>query len=229
MALAASSSLLAVYYGGTFDPIHEGHLAIARVARDALKAQVHLVPAADPPHRPPPGASAAQRAQMVSLAIAGETGLLLDDIEIRRAHAHPDRPSYTVDTLAQLRGSLGPGVPLAWLIGGDSLASLTRWYQWERLFELAHIVVVARPGSELPVQLPKPLAAVVDGGQWCADAARLHCRPSGSLLALSMPLREESSTQVRARLAAGEAVDGLVPASVAAFIAGQRLYGLHND
>lgn len=226
--MATAASPLRVYYGGTFDPIHEGHLAIARVARDGLQAQVHLVPAADPPHRPPPGASAAQRARMVALAIAGEPGLELDELEIVRARDRPQRPSYTVDTLAQLRATLGDDVPLAWLIGGDSLASLASWHRWQRLFELAHIVVVPRPGNELPRQLPRALAEVVDGGAWCMDAARLQRQPAGLLHALSMPLRGESSTAVRAALASGEAADGQVPAAVAAFIARHRLYGVHG-
>ena len=229
MGAALQVPSLRLYYGGTFDPIHEGHLAIARAARDGLSAAVHLVPAADPPHRAPPGASAGLRAQMVALAVADEAGLMLDEIEIERARHHPGRPSYTVDTLAQLRQDLGPDVPLAWLIGGDSLGSLERWHQWERLFALAHIVVVDRPGSALPPILPPHLAAVVQGSRWCTDAGQLQAVPAGLLYALPMPLRNESSTAVRARLAAGQTVSGWVAPAVARFIAGHRLYGVHGS
>lgn len=219
---------LPVYYGGTFDPIHNAHLAIAGGVRDALAADVHLVPAADPPHRPPPGASAAQRAQMVRLAIAGQTGLSLDMIELERARRAPQRPSYTVDTLAELRQRHGLVQPLAWLIGGDSLDSLHRWHQWPRLFELAHVVVVGRPGSPLPDALPAPLRQVLGGQGWCADAAELRARPAGCLYPLPLPLREGSATAVRKAIAVGDTVDALVPAAVAAYLRQQGLYRLRE-
>lgn len=215
---------LPVYYGGTFDPIHNAHLAIAGGVRDALAADVHLVPAADPPHRPPPGASAAQRAQMVRLAIAGQTGLSLDMIELERARRAPQRPSYTVDTLAELRQRHGLVQPLAWLIGGDSLDSLHRWHQWPRLFELAHVVVVGRPGSPLPDALPAQLCQVLREGGWCHDAADLRARPAGCLFPLPLPLREGSATAVRKAIAVGGTVDALVPAAVAAYLRQQGLY-----
>lgn len=215
---------LPVYYGGTFDPIHNAHLAIAGGVRDALEAEVHLVPAADPPHRLPPGASAGQRAQMVRLAIAGQPGLVLDTIELERARCVPQRPSYTVDTLAQLRRQHGPGRPLAWLIGGDSLDSLHRWHQWPRLFELAHVVVVGRPGNPLPDAPPAPLRQVLAGREWCRDAADLRARAAGCLYPLPLPLREGSATAVRQAIAAGKPVDTLVPAAVAAYLRQQELY-----
>lgn len=217
---------LPVYYGGTFDPIHNAHLAIAIGARDALHARVHLVPAADPPHRAVPGASAAQRAQMVALAIAGQPGLALDRIELERAARLQGRPSYTVDTLQQLRQQLGPEQPLAWLIGGDSLAGLPAWHQWQRLLALAHIIVVGRPGNPLPDVLPEPLAAAA-GGQWCRDAQQLHTRPAGCLYPLPLPLREGSATAVRSAVAGGRSVDDLVPPAVAAYIHAYKLYRFH--
>ena len=215
---------LPVYYGGTFDPIHNAHLAIAAGVRDALDAEVHLVPAADPPHREPPGASAGQRAQMVRLAVAGQPGLLLDTIELERARRAPQRPSYTVDTLAELRQHHGSRQPLAWLIGGDSLGSLHRWHQWPRLFELAHVVVVGRPGHLLPDELPAPLRQVLAGRGWCRDAADLRAQAAGCLYPLPLPLREGSATAVRQAIAAGRPVDTLVPAAVAAYLRQQELY-----
>lgn len=219
---------LQVFYGGTFDPIHNAHLAIARGARDALGATVALVPAADPPHRPPPGASAEQRARMVALAIAGQPGLRLDRRELERAAVCPQQPSYTVDTLAGLRAESGPQQPLAWLIGGDSLATLSQWHRWQALFELAHVVVVARPGSPVPPDLSAALRACVRGGGWTADAGQLHAWPAGCLYSLPLPLQAGSATAVRRAVAAGQAVDGLVPAPVADFLATHRLYRLHG-
>jgi len=118
---------LHLVYGGTFDPIHSGHLAIARAARDALACTVHLMPAGDPPHRAPPGADGATRATMVALAIDGVPGLVLDRRELERQGR-----SYTVDTLAELRTELGPSKPLAWLVGADSLLGLPGWHRWRR-------------------------------------------------------------------------------------------------
>ncbi|MGE8260938.1 MAG: nicotinate-nicotinamide nucleotide adenylyltransferase, partial [Stenotrophomonas sp.] len=119
---------LRIYYGGTFDPVHLGHLAIARAARDQLQVAVRLLPAADPPHRAAPGADAAQRLAMLALAIGDEPGLLLDRRELDRAERQPGVPSYTVDTLRELRAELGPRQPIAWLVGADSLLALPSWH-----------------------------------------------------------------------------------------------------
>ncbi|MFT4249465.1 MAG: nicotinate-nucleotide adenylyltransferase, partial [Pseudomonas sp.] len=157
-------SRLHLYYGGTFDPVHDGHLAIARAARDELGVAVSLIPAADPPHRAPPGADAAQRTRMLELALVGETGLVLDRRELERA-AHSDQPSYTIDTLAGLRDELGADVPIAWLLGADSLLSLERWHRWRELSGLAHLVVAERPGAALDAALPEAVRAHF-AGRW---------------------------------------------------------------
>ena len=217
---------LRLYYGGTFDPIHNGHLAIACRARDHFGVPVRLVPSADPPHRAAPGASAAQRLAMVELAIGGRPGLVVDEGEIQRALRWPGRPSYTVDTLEALRKERGPDVPLAWLVGGDSLASLTRWRRWQDLFALGHIVVVDREGSGSQESLSEAIAAVVRGNGWTPDPQVLSKCPAGCLYRLPMPLRPESSTAVRSAVAAGMAIDHLVPATVAAYVAGHQLYGV---
>ena len=163
---------LRVYYGGTFDPVHLGHLAIARAARDELQVAVRMLPAADPPHRPVPGATAEQRCTMLSLAIGDEPGLLLDRHELDRAARFPGRPSYTVDTLRELRGELGPSRPLAWLVGADSLLGLPGWHEWEALFGLAHFVVAERPGSPLQASVDGELGRVLEG-RW-ADSRYRH-------------------------------------------------------
>lgn len=214
---------LHLYYGGTFDPIHLGHLAIACAARDELGARVHLVPAADPPHRPAPGATAAQRARMLELALADTPGLVLDTRELRRA-GQGGAPSYTVDTLRELRAELGPTTPIAWLLGADAFVGLGSWHHWQALFELAHFVVAERPGAPLDLDQAPQLAQAVQG-RWTASASELGTAPAGRLWRLHQPLRGESASAVRARIAGGSDWQALVPASVAAFIVHEGLYG----
>ncbi|MNK11598.1 Nicotinate-nucleotide adenylyltransferase [compost metagenome] len=215
---------LRICYGGTFDPVHLGHMAIARAARDQLQVAVRLVPAADPPHRPPPGAHAEQRAQMLALAIGDEPGLLLDRRELDRAARQPGVPSYSVDTLRELRAELGPQQPLAWLVGADSLLGLPGWHDWQALFGLAHFIVADRPGSPLEKALPAPLAAAL-AGRWADHETALLRAPAGRILRLQAPLREESATAVRQRIDAGGDWRSLLPAAVADYIAEHALYG----
>lgn len=218
------ASELLLIYGGTFDPVHNGHLAIARRARDELHTPVRLMPAADPPHRPPPGADAAQRTRMLELAIAGEEGLQLDTRELRRAACQPGVPSWTVDTLREIRNETGADAPVALLMGADSLLGLPTWHEWEHLLELAHIVVAERPGNALDGQLPEVLATRLRGA-WADAPACLRARPAGRVWRLRQPLQAESATAVRGLIAAGGHWRGLVPAAVAGYIAAHRLYG----
>lgn len=211
---------LRTWYGGTFDPVHDGHLAIARDARDALDCAIRFMPAADPPHRPPPGADAAQRADMLALAIDGEPGLRLDLRELRR-----DGPSYSVDTLRELRAEYGDDAPIALLIGADSLLGLPSWHDWTALFGLAHFVVADRPGSALDARLSPALAEAV-AGRWRDDPAALREAPAGRLLRLRQPLHAGSATDVRRRIRAGGRWRELVPAPVADYIVRERLYGV---
>lgn len=215
-----TGSGLVVLYGGTFDPVHNGHLAIARAAAQVLGSAVYLMPAADPPHRPAPGASAQQRAHMLDLAVAGEPDLRVDRRELGR-----DGPSYTVKTLRELR-SADPQVPVALLVGADSFIGLPAWREWRALFTLAHFVIADRPGDAWrPETLPEALA-VQTGDRWTDDPADLSARPAGRLLALGQPLHEASATDVRGRIAAGRPWRHLVPATVAGHI---QAHGLYRD
>jgi len=207
---------LGLLYGGTFDPVHAGHLAVARAARDTLSAEVAFLPAADPPHRPRPGASADQRAHLLALAIAGESGFRLDLRELQRPG-----PSYTVDTLREWRAERGPEAPLAWLVGADAFRGLAGWHQWRDLFELAHFVVAVRPGHDL-AELPPELAAAC-AGRW-RDAPSLGEAPAGGLFRLSMSLHPASATELRRRLRAGEPHGDWLAPAVAAHIAREGLY-----
>ena len=208
---------LALLYGGTFDPVHAGHVAVAAAARAALGAGVAFLPAADPPHRAAPGASAEQRAQMLERAIAGERGFAVDRRELHRAG-----PSWTVETLRELRGERGPDVPLAWLMGADAFRGLADWHEWRALFGLAHFVVAVRPGHELD-PLPADLARAC-AGRWVDRPGALAQRPAGGLFRLEMPLHPASATELRRRLRAGEPHGGWLAAPVADFIRAQGLY-----
>ncbi len=215
--------LLQLFYGGTFDPFHNGHLAIARAARDEFHVPVHLIPAADPPHRDPPGATAAQRAHLLDIAVRGEPGLRVDRRELRRAESRPARRSYTIDTLHELRAERGDTVPVALLIGADSLLGLPTWREWTALFDLAHFIVADRPGNGLDTGLPAELASAL-ADRWTADPEDLRSTPAGHVYRLSQPLQPESATEIRRRIAAGEPWRPWVPASVADAIADERLY-----
>lgn len=213
---------LRVFYGGSFDPVHNGHLAIARAARDALHAEVALLPARDPPHKAATLADAEQRAQLLELAIEGEPGLHVDRRELHRAG-----PSYTVDTLSDLRAESGPAAPLAWLVGADSLLQLHTWHRWRDLFALAHVVAVQRPGAEVDAarlrsEAPAVLAELDQ--RWLPPDA-LADSPCGGFALLPLPeLRPESSTELRRRIAAGESWRDWVPERVAARILELNLY-----
>ncbi|MDH5823377.1 nicotinate-nucleotide adenylyltransferase [Luteimonas sp. RD2P54] len=207
---------LLLFYGGTFDPVHNGHLAIARAARDRLHCPVRLMPAGDPPHRPPPGASAEHRAAMLRLALAEERELCMDRRELERGGR-----SYTVETLRALRRGR-PCASVALLLGADSFAGLMSWKDWRDLFSLAHLVIAERAGSPLG-DLAAPLAAELEarGG---ADAAALRRVPAGRILRLQQPLSGESATRLRALIAAGGDWRRLLPAAVAGYIDHHGLY-----
>ena len=206
-------------YGGTFDPIHLGHLAIADAVARAFGEPVDLVPAADPPHRSTPGASAWQRARMIELAIDGNPRLRLDRRELLR-----EGRSYTVDTLRELRAQCGPELSLVWVLGEDALRQLGSWRDWRELFALGHLLAVDRP----PVGIASPVAPDVAEelrSRQCEprDLAR---RPAGGFARLPLDrLRPESASQVRERIARGGDWQALVPPAVAAFIREQALYG----
>lgn len=211
-----------VLYGGTFDPVHNGHLAIARAVRDALDAEVHLVPAADPPHKDDTHADAAQRATMLELAAAGEPGLRVDRRELRRSG-----PSWTIDTLQEFRAEVGPQVPLIWLVGSDSLLQLHTWHRWRELFDHAHILAVQRPGSALDADWIAHRAPAVHAriAPCWRDAITLAQAPAGgfAVFVLEQP-RMESSTEVRRRIRCAERWRHWVPQAVADYIDANGLY-----
>lgn len=213
---------LHLYYGGTFDPVHHGHLAVARAVSAGLHAPLWLVPAADPPHKGPTRADATQRAQMLDLAVADLPGLAVDRRELRRAG-----PSYSFDTLRELRAEFGPDVPIVWMIGADSLTELDTWHRWRELFDLAHLLVVERPGTAIDaasLARSAPAVAAEVASRWCPPQA-LHESAHGRLAVFPLlELRAESSTELRRRIVAGEPWRDWVPPAVAGYIDRHRLY-----
>jgi nicotinate-nucleotide adenylyltransferase len=178
--------------GGTFDPVHIGHLRVAWEAAEALNAQVRLMPAQQPPHRPAPVASAAQRVRMLQLALAGQQRLTLDTRELDRPG-----PSYTFDTLRSLREEFGDARPLILLLGADAFAGLPTWYRWRELFELAHVGVLTRPGHSAAWQ---PELADLVAARRVETAQPLSATAAGHVFELAVTALEISASQIRALL-----------------------------
>lgn len=208
--------------GGTFDPVHYGHLRAADEVRDALDlCDVRLVPAGDPPHREAPRASARDRVAMLDLAAREFPGLVVDTREIARAGK-----SYTVDTLRELRAER-PGTPLVLIVGTDAFRGLATWHEWRSLFDLAHIIVVPRPGVDVGAGLPDALAR-----EWRArhseDARALRSAAAGSIYVQPVTAQPISSTAIRRAIADGNAtsveIAGLLPSAVLAYIESHGLY-----
>ncbi len=204
-------------FGGTFDPVHIGHLRSCVELREYLGLeQIHLLPNSHPPHRQSPEVGAEHRLIMLNLAITAEPGLVTDDRELRR-----EGLSYSIDTLQLLRQELGYDTSLSLCIGMDSLVNLASWHRWQELTDFAHIVVVARPGWQAPAS--GPVAEWMSNKQR-GDAAYLKSEPSGSVLIREMTLLPISSTQLRSDLAAGRSVRYLIPDTVLDYIDQHRLY-----
>lgn len=208
--------------GGTFDPIHNGHLRLAQEALEQCDlGEVRFIPSGTPPHRNAPAASALQRLDMVRLALQGNVSFVLDEREILRTD-----PCYTVDTLRSLRAELGAQRPLCLLMGGDAFLSLHTWHEWNNLFELAHIVVVQRPG--LPLGNAIATADSTLRQQYIerlAPAPRvLRESPCGAVVVLDMPLLEISATGIRKRCAEKRNIHYLLPDTVADYIQSHTLY-----
>lgn len=204
--------------GGTFDPVHLGHLRSAVELREALALdRVHMIPASVPPLRGEPRVPARTRLTLLELGIGDTPGLVADPRELAR-----EGPSYSADTLASLRAELGAEARLVMAIGHDAFLRLAEWRDPERLFALAHLVVIDRPDHETP--LPEVLSALLADRE--ADSVEeLFARPAGGLLRLALPSRMAiSATGVRRRLAQGKSVRYLLPEAVEDHILRHGLY-----
>ena len=202
--------------GGTFDPIHIGHLRAAlEVVEQYALDELRLIPSARPPHRGTPQVSAQARLDMVRLAVKDVPPLTVDDRELWR-----DKPSWTIDTLESLRAELGAEVQLLLLVGWDAFCGLPTWHRWQELLEHCHILVLQRPDadSEAPEALRNLLAARSVGDPQALKG------PAGQIAFVwQMPLAI-SATGIRERLASGRSIRFLVPDAVLAYIHAHGLY-----
>ena len=209
--------MLNVMLGGTFDPVHNGHLRMAVELHERLGgARLRLMPCHRPPHRDQPGADGVTRLGMLREALADEPGLMVDPRELEQ-----DRVSYTGETLQQLRSELGTETPLAMVVGTDAFNAFDRWQGWMQLPGLAHIIVVNRPG--FPLALPEPVATMLEERR-ATDASELQRSASGLVLVMELPLLEIAATDVRSRAAAGRSIRYLVPDAVWRTVRDQGLY-----
>ncbi|WP_033046300.1 MULTISPECIES: nicotinate-nucleotide adenylyltransferase [Pseudomonas] len=206
--------------GGTFDPVHIGHLRGALEAADALALdELRLTPSARPPHRNTPQVSAQDRLAMVECAVAGVAPLVVDARELQR-----DKPSYTIDTLELMRAELAADAQVFLLLGWDAFCGLPTWHRWEELLQHCHILVLQRPDadSEPPDALRNLLAA-----RSVSDPLALK-GPSGQIAFVWQTPLAVSATQIRQLLASGKSVRFLVPDAVLAYIDAHGLYRASN-
>ncbi len=203
--------------GGTFDPVHNGHLHLATTFLETLNmAELRFVPLNTPPHRIPPLASAEQRLKMLKLAVENQADLKVDDCEIQRGGI-----SYTIDTLKHLRKTLNE-TPVCLLMGMENFKTLNRWHQWQSLLDYAHIVIASRPGSdnkltdgEMKNLMDDPITQSV---------VVLHQQPAGLILQLDIPMLDISSTQIRNNFQDNLNSNSLLPNKVLDFIQTHHLY-----
>ena len=202
--------------GGTFDPVHFGHLRPALEIQQALGLdEVRLIPCHLPPHRSPPVASSGQRIRLLEAAVKNYPEFLIDRRELVR-----EGPSYTFDTLASLREER-PGGSFCLLIGMDAFRELPTWHRWNELIELCHMIVMTRPGSDVPQQ--GKLANFIHGHQ-VREVAGLRDRQAGGLLFLPVTQLEISATRIRELLSTGGSAGFLVPEAVLEIIRQEGLY-----
>ncbi|HHJ16759.1 MAG TPA: nicotinate-nucleotide adenylyltransferase [Gammaproteobacteria bacterium] len=202
--------------GGTFDPVHFGHLRPALDVQQALGIpRVHLLPCRLPPHRAAPRLDAGQRLALLQLAVRDEPALAIDERELQRAG-----PSYMIDTLEALRGESGDEA-LCLALGMDALAGLDTWHRWQELLDLCHLVVMQRPGGVWPQQ--GELAQRVDAAR-VTGVEQLHERPAGCVLGVGVTQMAISSTRIRELLAQGNSPRYLLPETVLDHIRQENWY-----
>jgi len=204
-------------FGGTFDPVHFGHLRTALEIKESLDlAQVRLIPCHRPPHRETPAASAEQRLIMLRTAVRNEPAINIDPQELQRKGA-----SYSVDTLAAIRKETGATTPVCLIVGVDAFAGLETWHRWRALFDLAHIVVLQRAGTE--PSLPHTLTEFIED-KTAQTVPMLHANPSGLILFQEVIQLEISATRIRRLIREGRNPRWLLPDSVLQLIKEQHLY-----
>lgn len=210
-------------FGGTFDPIHYGHLRLAQELAESLRlAEVRFILAGTPPHRAAPQVTAQQRLDMVRLAVDDNPLFCVDDREVRRAG-----PGYMVDTLRELRREVGSTRALCLLLGADAFLELATWHRWQELFSLAHVVVAHRPGfppETWPARMPQPLARE-HAARLLQQPFTVHLSPAGGIATQSIAALDISASMIRDSLARGVSPRYLLPDPVLDYIRSNNLYG----
>ena len=205
--------------GGTFNPIHFGHLRMAQELAEALNlTEVRFIPSANPPHKNQPSVSAKERAAMVQLAVADNPLFKLDTRELNR-----DGASYTIDTLISLREELGNNVALCLVMGSDAFAKLDSWHRWQELLKYCHIILVQRPNKLAQTKLPDDLTALLHDN-YTENIDDLAQKSAGYIHMQATTAQDISATNIRKRLAIGKSVKYLAPDNVLAYIQQQHLY-----
>lgn len=207
--------------GGTFDPVHFGHLRMAQELAEALQLdEIRFIPAAIPPHKTATFSSAKHRAAMVGLAIAHNPRFSLDERELHRSGA-----SYTFDTLQSLKEELGQDTSLVLLMGSDAFIKLNTWHRWQELLTLCHITLVQRPIS--PTSSKETLPEVLEtflNDHYTENGADLHAHASGFITMQKVTALDISATQIRSILTKNQSARYLMPDSVIDYILAQHLY-----
>lgn len=209
-------------FGGTFDPIHYGHLRVAEeMAEMTGLEEIRFLPAANPRLRHPPIATIGHRVAMVQQAIQGNSRFILDEREVRRSGS-----SYSFDSLRELKQELGENVILCFITGMDAFVKLPEWHRWRELFGLCHFIIAARPGHTLMADhgiLPRELEEEC-AQRWVSDADALGNTSGGLILIASTTLLDISATHIRAHIAAGKSIRYLTPDTVVEYISVNHLY-----
>lgn len=203
--------------GGTFDPVHHGHLRLAlECVQNLGLAEVRLVPVYAPPHKAAPVATPSQRLHMLQLAVEGAAGLVADDREVRRGGS-----SYTIDTLTTVRAEFG-NRPVCLLMGMDAFQALHTWREWTALLDHVHIIVVNRTGSAVEFE-HRELANLLAARSVSAPSELIHA-PGGAILKIDVPTLDISASRIRGLIAAGRDVTFLLPGNVIEYIRREGLY-----
>ncbi|WP_339722125.1 nicotinate-nucleotide adenylyltransferase [Marinomonas primoryensis] len=203
--------------GGTFDPIHNGHLRTAVEVLDRYQySELRLIPCFQPVHKGQPSVSPQQRLEMAKLAISGDSRLRVDSREMDR-----EGPSYSVDTLRDIRSEIGPNESLIMVLGMDSFLSLPTWQNWQELIQYSHLLVVSRPGWE--PDLISELSAFCENYR-AASSHELQCAPSGRVWFETLTPLGISSSMIRALARKNESIAYLLPEPVQKYIEQHQLY-----
>ncbi|MES2579979.1 MAG: nicotinate-nucleotide adenylyltransferase [Pseudomonadota bacterium] len=207
--------------GGTFNPIHFGHLRLAQELTDALNlSEVRFIPAANPPHKDAPDVSAVQRAEMVKLAIADNPSFKLDERELHRAGA-----SYTIDTLISLRSEIGADSALCLIMGSDAFTQLNTWHRWQEILDYCHIILVQRPLITATNQPPlaNELTLLLQN-HYTENVSDLTMQNAGLIHMQTITALSISSTSIRASFKLKQIPRYLMPQTVIDYIATNQLY-----